>query len=94
LQSRFPHVNAGRGKTANLWLSRGQNFSPASLPGFFSFIKSQPQHAGLHHAIFRASAFIACLTSTQLPMGDLQFLHDMTVSLEPISKLPTAVDPL
>jgi hypothetical protein len=46
------------------------------------------QDTGLHHAIFRTSAFIACLTSTQLPMGDPQFLHDMTVSLEPISNSP------
>ena len=45
LQSRFPSCECWPWQTANLWLSRGQNFSPASLPGFFSFIKSQPPHA-------------------------------------------------
>jgi hypothetical protein len=45
LQSRFPSCECWPWQTANLWLSRGQNFSPASRPGFFSFIKSQSQHA-------------------------------------------------
>ena len=57
-------------------------FQPGFSAGLFFFIKSQSQHARhRHHAIFRASAFIACLPSTQLPMGDPQFLPDMTVSL-------------
>jgi hypothetical protein len=46
----------------------GRNFIPAYLPGSF-FVE-----------IFRAAAFIAALTSTQVPMGVPQALHDMIMS--------------
>ena len=63
-------------------------FQPGFSAGLFFFYKIPITTCDTqvsHHAIFRASAFIACLTSTQLPMGDLQFLHDMTVSLVRLS---------
>ena len=64
-------------QTAVLWLSCGQNFSPACLPGFFTFPNPQSRReTRAHHAIFRAAAFMSCLTSTQVPRRAPQFLHD------------------
>jgi hypothetical protein len=77
-----PHCECWPRQTATLWLSCGQNFSPACLPGSLYFYKSQSRHAArAHQAIFRAAAFMSRLTSTQVPRGVPQFLHDKTVSL-------------
>jgi hypothetical protein len=75
--SRFTAVNADRGKLLSYGYPAVRNFSPANhRAAFFELLVARE-----NHTIFRASTFIACLTSTQVPRSARQFMHDMAVSL-------------
>jgi hypothetical protein len=50
-------------------------------PGYLDYLDLGLLGLGAHYAISRAAAFMSCLTSTQVPSGAPQFLHDKTVSL-------------
>jgi hypothetical protein len=70
--SRFTAVNADRGKLLSYGYPAVRNFSPAKhRAAFFELLVARE-----NHTIFRASTFIACLTSTQVPRSARQFMHD------------------
>ena len=81
-RSCFPAVNAGRGKLLSYGYPAVRILARLVCWAFFYFYKSQARHeTRAHHAIFRAAAFMSCLTSTQVPRGAPHVLHDKTVSL-------------
>jgi hypothetical protein len=65
--------DAGRSKLVSYAYPAVRNLARPSPPGFLS-----SRHAK-HQGLMQFAG--ACLTSTHVPMGVLQFLHDTTVSL-------------
>jgi hypothetical protein len=77
-----PHVNAGRGKLLFYGYPAVRILARLVCRAFFYFTNPQSRReTRAHHAISRAAAFMSRLTSTQVPRGAPQFLHDKTVSL-------------
>jgi hypothetical protein len=74
--ARHPSRECWPWQTAILWLSCGQNSARLICRAFLLLqIPITTCETPAHHAFFRAAAFIACLTSTQVPIGAQQFLH-------------------
>jgi hypothetical protein len=71
LRSRFPHVNAGRGKLLTYGYPAVRISARLLCRAFF--LLESPNHNMRDTGLHRASAFVACLTSTQLPMRPSSF---------------------